>query len=195
MSEVKQQWLSDDKTPFNTKAEAEQHNRLPVIMNDLIVVADGQEKLAKWILDCQKHIKELFALGKVKRVTKSDRNRLQRGLKKLSEIHEDRGMGVDVAWIVENSEALVKGFKWPGQKRLKDEELQEALQEKASELTNGDQELATWIIASKDAILKAYEAGKPKREISEKAVQGLAAYRAKMAQQKAAAQESAPENS
>jgi hypothetical protein len=52
-------------------------------------------------------------------------------------------------------------------------------------LTNNE-ELTDWILANKDALLLAFEAGVEKRVISPKAAEGLAAYRAKKAAEKAA---------
>jgi hypothetical protein len=53
--------------------------------------------------------------------------------------------------------------------------------------SEGNEELASWIIAHKDAVLQSYEAGQVKREINPKAQEALAAYRAKKAEEKAAA--------
>ena len=52
--------------------------------------------------------------------------------------------------------------------------------------SEGNEELADWVLANKDAVLEAYEAGKEKRQVNPKAAEALAAYRAKKAAEKAA---------
>jgi hypothetical protein len=54
--------------------------------------------------------------------------------------------------------------------------------------SEGNEELAEWIIKNKDKVLDAYQAGVVKREINPAAAEALAAYRAKKAAEKAAAE-------
>jgi hypothetical protein len=52
-------------------------------------------------------------------------------------------------------------------------------------IVDGNQEVATWVIANKDAILEGFEAGVEKRVVSEKTMNALAAAREKLAAAKA----------
>ena len=93
-------------------------------------------------------------------------------------------------FFIENIDGMVESFRWPAVKRLKEEE--KAVQIKAGLVKLADEAFADWVLANQKAVLAAYEAGVEKREVSQKALDGLAAYRAtqkaaKEAKEKAAA--------
>jgi hypothetical protein len=88
--------------------------------------------------------------------------------------------------VVDNSEAVLDSFRWPSVKRMTDDEKAVAARNSLTALSEGNEDLANWIVANKDAVLEAFKAGIEKREVSPKASEALAAYRAKMAAEKAA---------
>jgi hypothetical protein len=92
-----------------------------------------------------------------------------------------------IAFLQENAGAILDSFRWPSVKRMDEAEKATAARNTLVAASEGNEKLAEWVLGNKDAILAAYEAGIEKKQINAKAQEGLAAYRAKMAAQKAAA--------
>jgi len=185
MTELKQVYQAADGTTFNTKKEAEDYQRGPQIRAALMTATEGNEELSDWLLDQKAVLSDVFGIGTVRRVKKTERNKLKKALEAVSEAHPNEPK---FAFLVENAEAIAETFKWPGQKRLDSDEKQAAVQEKLVELLGDDnKEAAEWVAGNVEAIEKAYDAGKPKREPTAAAMEGLAKYRAKKEAEKAAA--------
>lgn len=186
MSEVTQKFAAPDGTLFDSKAAAQEHMRKPHIKAALMTLTQGNEELSEWLLEQRGKLSDAFGIGTVKRVTKSERNKLRKAIEAVSEAHEGENK---FAFLIEHGDDIVSTFKWPGQKRLKPEEKEAAIKEALVDMVGDDNaEVAEWITANADAIEEAYEAGKPKREPSPKAMEGLAKYQAKRKAEKEAAE-------
>jgi hypothetical protein len=179
--ELKQVFETSDGRTFDTRAEALNYLRRPKIEEALKKITSGNKDLAQWLLDNQETVEMAFETGTIRRVTKSEHKKLVKALEALKEYANDTKLG----FIVENSDAIAASFRWPSVKRMTDEEkVAEARKTLVDE--SGREDLADWVMANKDEVLAAYEAGIEKRQINSKAVEALAAYREKMAKQKAA---------
>jgi dsDNA-binding SOS-regulon protein len=183
--ELKQVFMAEDGTTFNSKAEAVEYMRRPQIKAALMTLTEGNEELSDWLAANHEDIEGCFSVGTVKRVTKVERNKLRKGFEKLAELHEGEPV---FAFMLEHAEAIVEGFKWPNQRRLQGEDKAAAIAEALSQLTDGNDELVAWIVANEEQLKEAFAAGKPKREVPEKARKALEEYRAKKAAEKAAAE-------
>jgi dsDNA-binding SOS-regulon protein len=186
--ELKQVFMAEDGTTFNSKAEAVEYMRRPQIKAALMTFTEGNEELSDWLAANHEDIEGCFSVGTVKRVTKAERNKLRKGFEKLAELHEGEPV---FAFMLEHAEAIVEGFKWPNQRRLQGEDKAAAIAEALSQLTDGNDELVAWIAANEEQLKEAFAAGKPKREVPEKARKALEEYRAKKAAEKAAAEAAA----
>lgn len=182
MSEIKAVFTTPDGKQFDTKAEATTYLRRPKIMAALKVVAEGDEKLVAWLLDNQESVEVAFEVGTVRRVTKSESKQLEKALTALKEIQGNP----KIAFLQEHASAISDSFRWPSVKRMTDAEKQTAARNSLVAASEGNEQLAEWIIAHKDGVLQAYEAGIEKREVNPKATEALAAYRAKKAAEQAA---------
>lgn len=165
-------FMVGDKS-FATKKEAEDYIRIPLITNALKVVTGGNADLTKWLLENQQDVTETYEVNKIQRVTKLERKALS---KALDAVKEAKIPGA--AFIVDNEQAILDSFKWPAVNRIKPEEHAANLTKAFMELTEGNEKLSQWLIENKDQLLAAFASGVEKREISAKAVDGLAAYRA-----------------
>lgn len=179
MTELKQVFMIDDKT-FETKAEAMDYVRRPKIKEALLKFTK-QEDVATWLIDSQDSIENAFETGTIKRITKSDAKKLEKAI----EVLREAGLK-GTEFLVDNWEELE--IKYRPVKRMTDEEKAVAAKNSLLALTDGDDDLASWIVDHKNAILEAYEAGKEKRQVNPNAANALAEYRAKKAAEKAAAE-------
>mgnify|MGYP003572441815 CR=1 FL=1 len=178
--ELKQVFETPDGQRFETKAEAVDHMRKPKIKEALMKVTDNNEDLADWLLEQQETVEGAFDTGTIRRVTKGERKKLTAALEYAATLEDKK-----LAFIVDNMDAIAETFRWPTVKRMSDEEKAVAAKNTLVSASDGNEELATWAIANKDEILEAFEAGKVKRQVSPKAQEALAAYRAKKAAEKA----------
>lgn len=183
MTELRQVYTTPDGQHFDTKAEALDYLRRPKIQVALANVTGGNKELANFLLENMDDVKDAFDIGTIKRVTKSDKNKLKKALLALEEIDEPK-----IAFLRDNVEAIEKSFRWPSVPRMNDEEKAQKARDAFLQLSEGNEELADWCVENKDAILEAYQAGKEKRPVNPKAAQALAEYRAKKAAEKAAAE-------
>lgn len=186
MSELRQVYVVNGQQ-FDTKAEAQDFLRRPKIRTALLAVTANKVDLADWLLENQEAVEQAFETGTIRRVTKSERKKLEKACEALKEFaHEPK-----IAFLVENADVIAKSFRWPSVERMTDEAKAVAARNSLVAASEGNEELANWIIENKEAVLAAYEAGVEKRQISNKATEALAAYRAKKAQEKAAAERAA----
>jgi len=188
MAQIQSGFIVDGKV-FATKSEAVAYIRLPAVTAALLGVASGDQALADFLLQNEDEIQNAFETGTIRRVTKAERKKLQ-DCANLLKTNDDP----KVKFFMENIDGLVESFRWPAVKRLKEDEKNAAVSAALSKLA--DENFANWVIANQAAVLSAYEAGVEKREVSQKATDGLAAYRAKMAaikaEKEAAAKAAAP---
>lgn len=186
MEQLRQVYMTPDGEKFATKAEAMDHLRRPQIKAALANVTSGNPQLSEWLLEHQESIESAFEIGTVKRVSKSEKKQLRKALDELLEIDNPR-----LKFLQDNADAVFDSFRWPKVQRMDDEQKAIAARNSIAALDDADEELAEWVLANKDAILEAYTAGKPKRKVSPKAAEALAAYRAEQARLKAEQEESA----
>jgi len=179
--EILQKFQTPDGQVFDSKAEALNHVRRPKIQAALLKLTDNNQELSTWLIDNQEHVEVAFELGTIRRVTKSERKKLEKSIEELKTLSGNPKL----AFIVENADVIAEVFRWPTVKRMTDEEKAFAAKNTLMGASNNNEELASWIIANKDGVLAAYEAGIEKREVNPKATEALAAYRAKKAAEKA----------
>lgn len=168
---------------FDTKAEAQDFLRRPKIKTALLAVTAGKAELTDWLIDNRETVEMSFEVGTIRRVTKSEKKKLEKALEALVEgfSHEPK-----LSFLVDNVGAIKESFRWPSVTRMSEEAKVTAARNSLVAATEGREDVAEWIIANKEAILAAYAAGIEKREVSPKATEGLNAYRAKKAAEKAA---------
>ncbi|MDB4575383.1 hypothetical protein N9112_00305 [bacterium] len=179
MSNVKTAFLAEDGTVFETKSAAEEHNRRDTVKAALMTLTEANTELSDWLLEQKNAVLEAFSTGKVKMVKKAERNALRKQLEKVV-----KEMGDDVPFIKEHIETIVESFKFKS-KRITGEDRDAAILEQLTALTD-NAELASWIQTKQPSVEEAYKAGIVKRQVSPKATEALAAYRAKKAAEKAA---------
>lgn len=167
---------------FDTKAEAMDYLRKPKIMEALNKLTGQNKDLADWLYENRETVESAFETGTIRRVTKSEYKKLDKALEVLKEIKDISGL----SFLQENATAIRESFRWPSVKRMTDEEKATAAKNTLSAATEGNDELVEWILANKDSLLEAYQAGVEKRQVNPKAQEALAAYRAKKAAEKAA---------
>ena len=133
-------------------------------------------------MENQEKVEMAFETGTIRRVSKSDHNKLRKALEALKEHSDDHKL----SFLIENSDAMLDSFRWPSVKRMDDAEKALVARNTLLAATENNEKLVDWILGNKDMILSAYEAGIEKRQINEKAANALAEYRAKKAAEKAA---------
>ena len=175
---IKQAFMTPDGSTFATKQEAIDHVRIPLIKSALNKLTERNTDLTEWLLAKKAEIVEAFSSGKIQRVTKAEKKRLE---KELLTIRDMKHPGL--TFIAENFEAIRDSFKWPKRDRVSEEDQAAVIRQAFVDLTtdeagNGNDELVDWLIANKDGILESYEAGVEKRAVSEKATNALAEYQA-----------------
>ena len=177
--ELKQVFALEDGTTFDTKAEALNYLRRPKIMDALMKVTDGNKDLSEWLVDNQETVVNAFDTGTIRRVTKSEKKKLD---KAVDAIVESGNKAFD--FVIEHAEAVKSSFRWPKVARMNDEEKTLMATTTLTEASDGNEQLAAWTIEHEAEILEAYDAGKEKRVVSPKAANALAAYRAGRAEEK-----------
>ena len=179
-----------DRT-FESKAEAADYLRRPKVLEALNKLTEGNAELNTWLFDNRESVEMAFETGTIKRVTKQEAKKLGEALDYIANtLAGDK----KAAFVVENIAAVKDSFRWPTVKRMTDEEKATAARNSLVATTGGQEDLAVWILANKDAILEAFQAGVVKRAMPQSTLDNLAAWRAKQAAEKAAkeAAESAP---
>lgn len=171
-----------DGTIFETKKEAEDYLRRPAITAALKSLVGDNVQLTDWLIANQEKVEVAFETGTIRRVTKADAKKLEAALAAIVEANDPKAK-----FLVDNVAAVRESFRWPTVKRMTDDEKAHAARNGLLAATENNESLVAFILENKEAILNAYEAGKVKREVSTKATEALAAYRAKKAEEKALA--------
>ena len=181
MSETIQKAFVVNGKIFATQAEATDYLRRPKILAALAKVTEGNDELSNWLLEQQERVEVAFETGTIRRVTKSEKSKMDAALDRLVELAGD---DKKAKYAVENIGAIKDSFRWPAVKRMDAAEKATAARNTLVLAAEGNESLADWIVANKDAILAAYDAGVIKREVSPAASNGLQAYREEKAKQK-----------
>lgn len=182
-TEIKQVYAAPDGTQFATKREAQDYMRRPKIRAAFMELTNANEDLSDWLVEKQEDIESTFSVGQIRRVTKTDRNKLSSA---FEYVLEKLGDDAKVRFIKEHGEDIVEGFKWPSVKRMDDGEKEAAMKAELVELADGNEEVADFIITNREKVEEAYDAGKVKRTINPAAQEGLAKWREEQAKKKAA---------
>jgi len=188
MPEIKQAFTVNGQT-FDTKAEAMDFLRRPKILEALETVTGGNEELSNWLMDNQDSVTSAFDHGSIRRVTKADKKKLAKACERVVELFE--AGDVALKFLAEAAADLPSTFRYPTVSRLTPEEKALAAKNTLLAASDNNEDLAKWVIDNEEAVIAAYDAGKVKREPSEKAQKALADYRAKKAAEKAEAAEAA----
>ena len=188
MSNVIQAAFVVDGKVFASKEEAQNYIRRPKILAALNAVTGGNTELNEWLVENQERVEIAFESGTIKRVTKSESKKLADALDHIASVLAD---DKKAQFVVENIGAIKDSFRWPSVKRMSEEEKATAARNTLVAASEGNEELAQWIIENKTAILEAFQAGVEKRQVNPAAAEALAAYRAKKAAEKAAAAQAA----
>lgn len=182
LATLKPVYVVDGKT-FESKADVAAYMRRPAILKALTGLKGSNADVATFLLENQDEIEAAFETGTIRRVKKTEFNQLGKALEYAVSLNDPK-----LKFITDNSEAVQNSFRWPSVKRMSADEAALVATTALVALTNGNTELAAWIIENKADILSGFKAGVEKREVSVKATEGLAAYRAEKARQKAEAE-------
>lgn len=188
MTQVQAVFRAADGSLFDTKAEAIAHGRKPLVLAALIALglaASAAEQL--WYHS--ETVESAFESGTIRRVTRQEQKKIKAGFDALVAMENP---SKDLSFLIENAGAFIDSFKWPTQKRMTEEEKTVMARNTLNGMTGGSPELTDWVLANKAAVLEAFQAGIEKREISSKALDGLAAYRARKAAERLEAEGAAP---
>ena len=190
-TQLKQVFTTPDGTVFDTKAEAMDYLRKPQIVAALNKLNDKNAELTDWLVSNRDAVESAFEVGTITRVTKAEAKKLTEALDHIAEVLKD---DKKAAFVVDAEVlgAIKDSFRWPAVKRMTDDEKATAARNTLVALSEGNEDLAEWILANRKDLLEAFQAGVEKRQVSPKAAEGLAAYRAKMAAEKAAKEAAEP---
>lgn len=182
---------------FNTVAEAKEFMRAPKIKEALMELTESNTELSDWLLENREVVERAFETGTIRRVTKKEKGLLSDGTDALP-LLVDAAKSVltgdnakllkGFMFLVENRETSRDSFRYPTVQRMSEEEKTFAARNTILAEDENNEELADWVLANRDGILTAYEAGVEKRPVNQKATDALAAYHAKRAADKAAAE-------
>jgi hypothetical protein len=188
MSEnIVQAWFgTPDGKYFATREEAVNHVRIPQIKAALAGVCNGNTGLMDRLMEVRDALADAFEVGGIRRVTRKEKKDLADALDAViaSEAIADE-KNPALAFLIENAGAIKDSFRWPAAKRMSEEEKTVAQKNSILAVVEGDEALRDWIYTNREALLNAFEAGKVKRQVSDKAKEALEAYRAKRAAEKA----------
>ncbi len=180
LQSLKQVFVVDGKQ-FETRAEAQEYIRRPQILAAMTIVTGGDKTLAEWLVDNQDDVEGAFDTGTIRRVTNAERRKLAIACEAVKAAYE--AGNTNLKFLAENADDLLETFRYPSVKRMTEEEKVVAARNSLVALA-GREDLADWCVENKAQILAAFQAGKEKREVSDAAAAGLAAYRQKMANRK-----------
>ena len=184
MPEMKQAFVTADGTVFDTKKEAQDYLRKPMVRAELMKLTNSNIELTDWLIENQETVEVSFESGTIRRITKADQKKLDKALEVIKE-----ACLKGTEWLIENYKDL--DFKYKLVKRMDSVEKAAFIVNTLTIASSGNTDLANWVIAHKAELLECYAAGIQKRVISPKAVARLAEYRAKMAAEKASKLEEA----
>jgi hypothetical protein len=155
---------------FDTRAEADMFLRKPLITSALLALGAAQD-LVDWLIDNTDSVLNAFGTDTIRRVTKNEKASLKTALDVIATLKDKR-----FDFLTTNAEAIVTSFKWPATKKMSPEESALATKNTLMAALDNNVDVVSWIIANKDAVLKAFEAGVIKREVDPKAKAGLKIY-------------------
>merc|ERR1712072_1134902 len=98
---------------------AQDYMRRPLIRAELMKLTENNEELTDWIIESKDDIDSAHSIGQIRRVSKSDRNKMEKALNYIAENHADENV---LKFLVDNRSDIVEGFKWPTVKRMEDDE-------------------------------------------------------------------------
>lgn len=189
-AQFKAVFVTPDGVQHDSKQAAADHLRKPAILAAMTAVAGGKKDLAEWLVQHEEQVRMAFESGTIRRVTKSESKQLEKALDALKEISGNSG----IKFLQDNVAAIKDSFRWPSVQRMTPEEKATAARNTLVAASEGNEQLADWVIANKDSVLHAFEAGVQKREINSKATEALAVYQAKKAaEERAKAEAAGPE--
>jgi len=182
-------YIKDGKV-FPTLAAVEEYIRGPQVKEALKKLVNDTDS-ENWIYDNREDIVGAFNINNSRHFLKTEKAQLRKALDAVVTLggaeFEDEGMSKiqkDMTFILENHDQIQATFKWPAIKKLKDEELAVAVSETLGKIEGSSADLTKWITDSIEDIKVALDTGKIKREVSQKATDGLNAYRLKKALEK-----------
>ena len=181
MSEIQAGFIVDGKV-FETKVEAQDYLRKPQVLSAMNEIT-SDSALSELLISNKESIIDAFSTGTIRRVTKADKKKMNADFDTL----EAAGLSLKF-FTKENREDIINGFRYPAVQRMDAEAKAVKAKEMIVNLDGVSDELADWIVANSENIIKAYDAGKPKREIAPAAQEALEAYRARKAKEKADAE-------
>ena len=184
--QIQQVFQAPDGTVFTDKKEAQDYIRRPKIAAALSALTDGNTDLVEWLINHQDDVEMAFEAGTIKRVTKQEAKKLAAALEAIKEAGNPK-----FAFVADNVAAIVESFRWPSVKRMSEEEKATAARNTLLAYSDGNEELADWILANKDAVLTSFDAGIEKRAVNPAAAEALKAYREQRAAEKKAREEAA----
>ena len=174
--------IGPDGQHYDSLADAKEAMRKPAVKEAMLAATGKNVELTAWLIEHEEQIQVAFETGTIRRVTKVEHGKLAKSIEALKEITDNP----KIAFLQENAGAILDSFRWPAVKRMDEAEKTTAARNTLVAASDNE-ELAAWIIANKDVVLNAFEAGKVKREVSPKATEALAAYQAKKAAEALAA--------
>jgi hypothetical protein len=179
MASVVSVFKTPDGREFTNKADAMLHLQRPKIVAALMTVANGNKSLVEWLVDNRESVEIAFEAGTIRRVTKAETNKLRAALDAVVSDGNPK-----FKFVAENAGAILDSFRWPSVKRLTPEEKTAVARNSLMAATENNEQMVEWIIMNREAVLEGYDAGREKREINNKAVEALAAYRQMRAREK-----------
>ena len=169
-----------DGVIHESKEAAQRHMRAPAIKAALLAVAGGQRELADKLFENEENLVEALDAGTLRMVTKAERKELAAALEIVVAAKLPK-----TDFIIKHSADILAAFRWPAQKRLTPEEKVVAQLAAVSEIFDGREDVAGWVVQEKDKILAAFKAGQPERKLPASANEGLALYQAMKTAEKA----------
>lgn len=163
--------ITADGSEFSTRAEAVEYLRKPQILSALNALTENNESLSEWFYDNRDDVAGAFEVGTVRRVTKGEHKKLGNALEAVVAANDP-----ETQFLIDHASVIASCFKWPTVKKMSDAEKKGAARKAMTELTD-NAEVVEWALAKTEGLLEAFEAGKIKRPVSEKATAGLTNYR------------------
>jgi len=144
---------------FSSRKEVEAYLRRPKIKEALDKLTKDAA-LTSWLIENAASIESAFETGAMRRITKVDAKKIETAIEAIK------------ASKLKGTEFLIEiwpevDLKYKPVKRMTDSEKELTTRNSIQAIEGGTEELAVWVIATKDAILAAYQAGIVKRPIPE----------------------------
>jgi hypothetical protein len=154
------------KAEVMSQREVADIQRQPQVLGALKVLVKDADTAA-WLLEKKEEILTALDSGASRRVTKQERKALKAALDK-----------VESGFLKDNADAIVESFKWPLVKRVAEEEQTAIVLGNLNVLTGDNADMSAWLVANKDSLVLAYDAGLVKRVVPASTTAALDEYRA-----------------